>query len=41
MAAKIRMLEIAPLEKPRLIEVDHTLEVLQELVGGTLQATYP
>ena len=41
MAEKIRMLEIAPLEKPRLIEVDHTLEVLQDLVGGTLQAVYP
>ncbi len=41
MAEMIRMLKIAPLEKPRLIEVPHTLEVLQELVGGTLQAVYP
>ena len=38
---RIRMLEIAPLEAPRLIEVDHTLENLQELVGGTVQAVYP
>ena len=38
---RIRMLEIAPLEAPRLIEVDHTLENLQELVGGTIQALYP
>ena len=41
MAEKIRMLEIAPLERPKLIEVEHTLEILQELVGGTLQAVYP
>ncbi len=38
---RIRMLEIAPLEAPRLIEVEHTLENLQELVGGTIQALYP
>lgn len=38
---RIRMLEIAPLKPPRLIEVDHTLENLQELVGGTVQAVYP
>lgn len=38
---RIRMLEIAPLEAPRLIEVDHTLENLQKLVGGTVQAVYP
>ena len=38
---RIRMLEIAPLKPPRLIEVDHTLEDLQELVGGTVQAVYP
>ena len=41
MAEMIKLLEIAPMEKPRLIEVPHTLEVLQELVGGTLQAVYP
>ena len=38
---KIRLLEIAPLERPKLIEVEHTLENLQELVGGTVQAVYP
>lgn len=38
---RIRMLEVAPLEAPRLIEVYHTLENLQELVGGTVQAVYP
>ena len=41
MAEMIRMLEIAPLEEPRIIEVEHTLENLQELVGGTIQAVYP
>ena len=35
---RIRMLEVAPLEAPRLIEVYHTLDNLQELVGGTVQA---
>lgn len=38
---RIRMLEVAPLEAPRLIEVYHTLDNLQELVGGTVQAVYP
>lgn len=37
----IRMLKIEPLKAPVLIEVEHTLEKLQELVGGTLQAVYP
>ena len=37
----IRMIEVAPLEAPRLIETEHTLENLQELVGGTVQAVYP
>ena len=38
---KIKMLEIAPMKAPRMIEVEHTLENLQELVGGTIQAVYP
>lgn len=38
---RIRLLEIAPLGKPRIIEVEHTLENLQALVGGTVQAVYP
>ena len=41
MAKMIRMLRIDPLEKPVLIEVEHSLKKLQELVGGTLQAVYP
>lgn len=41
MSGMIRMLEVAPMEKPKLIEVPHTLEVLQGLVGGTIQVVYP
>ena len=37
----IRMSEVAPLEAPRLIETEHSLENLQALVGGTVQAVYP
>lgn len=37
----IRMIEVAPLEAPRLIETEHSLENLQALVGGTVQAVYP
>ena len=38
---KIRLLKVEPLKVPVLIEVEHTLEKLQELVGGTIQAIYP
>ena len=38
---RIRMLKVAPGQPPEVIEADHTLEMLQELVGGTLQAVYP
>lgn len=41
MAEEIRVLLIEPGEKPRLKTVPHTLESLQELVGGTIQAVYP
>ena len=41
MAEKIRVLLVEPLERPRLVEVEHTLENLQELVGGSIQAVYP
>ncbi len=41
MAKIIRMLKIEPMKAPELIEVEHTLENLQELVGGTIQAVYP
>ena len=41
MAEDIRVLLVEPMEKPRLVTVPHTLENLQELVGGYLQAVYP
>ena len=41
MSEEIRVLLIEPGEKPRLKTVPHTLESLQELVGGTIQAVYP
>lgn len=41
MPEKIRVLLVEPLEKPRVLEIKHTLENLQKLAGGTLQAIYP
>lgn len=41
MADKIRVLLIAPMERPRAITIEHTLENLQNLVGGCIQALYP
>lgn len=41
MAKKIRVLLVEPMTEPRLVTVDHTLENLQKLVGGTIQAVYP
>lgn len=41
MAEEIRVLLVEPMEKPRLVTVEHTLENLQKLVDGDLQAVYP
>ena len=41
MAEEIRVLLVEPMEKPRLVTVPHTLESLQKLVDGSLQAVYP
>ena len=41
MAKQIRILLVEPGEHPRLMTVEDTLEKLQELVGGTIQAVYP
>jgi len=38
---KIKVLLIEPMEEPRLVEVEDTLEELQRLVGGSIAATYP
>ena len=37
----IRVLLVEPHTHPRLVEVEHTLENLQALVGGYIQVTYP
>lgn len=37
----IRMIEICPGKTPRLIEVEHTVKKLSELVGGLIQGIYP
>ena len=40
-ADTIRVLFVEPMEKPKLINIDHTLESLQKLVGGYIEAAYP
>ena len=40
MAETIRVLLVEPMEKPRLVTVPHTLENLQKLVDGYIQAVY-
>lgn len=41
MSEMIRVLLVEPHKHPRLVEVEHTLENLQGLVGGYIAATYP
>lgn len=41
MAEKIRVLLVEPMEKPRLVEIEHELEKMQELVDGYIQVLYP
>ncbi len=41
MARKIKVLLVEPLEEPRIVTVEHTLENLQTLVDGYIQAVYP
>ena len=40
-ADTIRVLFVEPMEKPKLINIEHTLESLQKLVGGNIEALYP
>ena len=37
----MKVLLIAPGTKPRVVNIEHTLAAMQELVGGTIQAIYP
>lgn len=38
---KMTVLLVEPMEKPRLVTIDHTLEEMQRLVGGYITCTYP
>lgn len=38
---RIKVLLIEPMEQPKVVEIDDTLEELQRLVGGCIAATYP
>ena len=37
----IRVLFVEPMEKPKLVNIEHSLESLQKLVGGNIEALYP
>ena len=39
--ATMKVLMIRPMEAPEVMEIEHTLEAMQELVGGTIACTYP
>lgn len=41
MSEMLRVLLVEPHKHPRLVEVEHTLENLQALVGGDIAASYP
>lgn len=38
---KITVLKVSPLHKPEVISISHTLESLQHIVNGSIQAIYP
>lgn len=37
----MKILVIKPYQKPEVIEIDHTLEAMQAVVGGYIEAVYP
>ena len=37
----MKILVIKPYQKPEIVEIDHTLEAMQAVVGGYIQAVYP
>ena len=41
MAEEIRILLVEPGEKPRLVTMEHTLQNLQDAVGGYIECHYP
>ena len=38
---RMKVLLVEPMEKPRVVEIDHSLESMQGLVGGDIACTYP
>ena len=41
MTNTIRILLVEPMEKPKLVNIEHSLKSLQKLVGGNIEALYP
>ena len=37
----MKILKIAPGAAPQVLEIEHALNTMQELVGGTIEAIYP
>ena len=37
----MKILKIAPGSAPQVLEIEHALNAMQELVGGTIEAIYP
>ena len=38
---RMKVLLVEPMKAPRLVEIDHDLDTMQKLVGGTIACTYP
>ena len=38
---RIKVLLVEPMETPRMVEIDHNLASMQDLVGGNIACTYP
>lgn len=38
---RMKVLLIEPMTAPKVVEIDHTLEEMQKLVGGDIGVTYP
>ena len=41
MKSTMKIIVVKPEHKPEVIEIDHTLEAMQSVVGGYIEATYP
>ena len=38
---RMKVLLVEPMKAPRLVKIDHDLDSMQKLVGGTIACTYP